>query len=258
VADAAGKLGLINGGIPGALPVLGLVLAIKSGDPIGILGGLIGVFNPGLLTAGPLGWILAGASILKALTATTPKAWGVASVSYGPGFDNLAIQVNASGETFGTDKARQTEQILIDALEAQIKAVNQNIKDSLLAAGATGAGGAGGQYAIYSIAAYVHGTWTTGVNDAGNVNWTIQTIDNNNQNFELTQCAMGAQSNTALQLLSTTGRAHENHDPMLKDKNKDFRDAADSIAAYAIFCWVRGLNYSKNLSVNDASWRAVA
>jgi hypothetical protein len=134
--DGVGKLGLLNGGIPGVLPVLGLVLAIKSGDPIGILGGLIGVFNPGLLTAGPLGWILAGASILKALTAKTPKAWGVANVTYGPGITNRAIQVNATGETFGTQKAKQTEQILIDALEGQVKAVNKQIQASLLATGA--------------------------------------------------------------------------------------------------------------------------
>ena len=121
----AGELGLANGGIPGALPVLGLLLSIKAKDPIGIASGLIGIFNPALLTTGPLGWILAGASILRAVFAEgPPDAWGVANVSYGAGFDNLHLTVNASGESFGTQRVRETLQGIATYLQGRVDTIN--------------------------------------------------------------------------------------------------------------------------------------
>jgi hypothetical protein len=97
-----------------------------------------------------------------------------------------------------------------------------------------------------------------GVNDAENVNLTIQTIGNSNQSFERTEYAMGAQSEAALLLHLATGRVHESHGAMEKDANREFDKATDSIAANAIFCWVTGLNSHRNEASNDFRWKAVA
>ncbi len=93
---ANGQLGLLNGGTPGALPVLGLILAIRSGDPVGIIQGIIGVVNPALLSS-PVGWILAGIQIFKALTAETPKAWGTAKVIFDKSTGQLTLDVLGEG-----------------------------------------------------------------------------------------------------------------------------------------------------------------
>jgi Ca2+-binding RTX toxin-like protein len=100
-AGGNGGLGLINGGTPGALPVLGLVLAIRSGDPVGIIQGVIGVVNPALLTS-PIGWILTGIQILRALTAETPKAWGTAKVVFDT---NGQLKLDTLGEGVGIRNA---------------------------------------------------------------------------------------------------------------------------------------------------------
>jgi hypothetical protein len=110
--------GLINGGTPGVLPVLGLILAIRSGDPIGITSGIIGILNPSLLTTGPLGWILAGLSILRALLDEPPEAWGVAKFVFD---GNGQLQIDAQGEAFGIDRVRgqlQTTRLLLNNMIA--------------------------------------------------------------------------------------------------------------------------------------------
>jgi hypothetical protein len=109
-----------------------------------------------------------------------------------------------------------------------------------------------------SIAAYVQGTWTAGVNGAENVNSMIQTIDNRNQSFERTEYAVGAQSEAALLLHAATGRVHESHGAMVKDTNQDLRDATYSIAADLLLTWTTGLNGSKNSAANDSCWRNAA
>jgi hypothetical protein len=109
-----------------------------------------------------------------------------------------------------------------------------------------------------SIAAYVQGTWTMGVNYAENVNLTIQTIGNSNQSIERNEYVIGAQSEAALLLHLATGRVHESHGDKANDTSQDLRNATDSIAAYAIFYWARGLNHSRNRAVNDYFWRAAA
>jgi hypothetical protein len=97
----------------GVLPALGLIASIKAGDPIGIAQSIGTLLNPAFLTT-PLGIFLIGASILKALFTKPPKAWGVASVTYGEGFDNLRLNVNATGELFGKDRVRDQLNSLID------------------------------------------------------------------------------------------------------------------------------------------------
>jgi hypothetical protein len=109
--------GLINGGAPGALPVLGLIISIKNHDPIGTVSGLIGILNPTLLT-GPVGWILAGASILKVLLANDPPdAWGHAKIIFNA---NGQISIDTVGEAFGPERVRSLLQNTLDALNQEI------------------------------------------------------------------------------------------------------------------------------------------
>lgn len=133
-----GQLGLANGGVPGALPVISLVMSIKNKDPIGTVSGLISVINPAWMTPG-VGWALAVGSLVFSLTRSAPDAWGVASVRFADGEDNLNIDVAAEGESFGKDKARQTQQTLVDALKDQIDGQNQLIKLGLAQGGANAA-----------------------------------------------------------------------------------------------------------------------
>jgi hypothetical protein len=109
-----------------------------------------------------------------------------------------------------------------------------------------------------SIAAYVQGTWTMGLNGAENVNSAIQTLDNGNQSFERTEYAVGAQSETALLLHVATGRVHESHGAMAKDANIEFYDAIDSIAFYVLFMQATRSNDAENMAANDDSWRITA
>ena len=97
--------GLINGGVPGVLPVLGLILSIRSGDPLGIVSGLIGVLNPVLLTTPPVGWILAGLQILRLVFASDPpEAWGIAKFVSAP---DGSISIDTQGVAFGPQRVRQ-------------------------------------------------------------------------------------------------------------------------------------------------------
>jgi hypothetical protein len=109
-----------------------------------------------------------------------------------------------------------------------------------------------------SIAAYVQGTWTTGLNDAENVSSTIQTTNNSNQSFERAEYAMGAQSEIDLQLHVASWRMHEWHIAMARDTNQGLRGAADSIASHPLFYWISGQYDYKNVAGNDNSWRYVA
>ena len=110
--------GLGAGNVPGVLPVLGLIISIRSGDPIGITSGLIGLINPALLST-PVGWILAGASILKALLSdnTPPEAWGTGRYVFGP---DGQIKVDVVGVSFGQDRVRQ-----------QLDFINATLSDGL-------------------------------------------------------------------------------------------------------------------------------
>ena len=58
------------------------------------------------LTTNPVGWVLLGAQILRALFTDVPDAWGTAVVKYGPGITDLIPQVDATGESFGVDRVR--------------------------------------------------------------------------------------------------------------------------------------------------------
>lgn len=96
--------GLASGGAPGVLPVLGLIISIKNGDPIGTVSGLIGLINPALLT-GPVGWVLAGAAILNAVLNNhePPEAWGSAKFVFD---ENGQVRIDTVGEAFGPDRVR--------------------------------------------------------------------------------------------------------------------------------------------------------
>ena len=61
-----------------------------------------------------------------------PKAWGVASVTYGPEFNNTSLLVNATGDSFGTQRAKNGLQNIIDYLEKDVvKPYNQTHSTSL-------------------------------------------------------------------------------------------------------------------------------
>ncbi|UUZ65413.1 hypothetical protein LP417_13305 [Polaromonas sp. P1-6] len=124
------------GGVPGILPALGLLSAIKAKDPIGMAQSAIALINPGLLfSAGavtPLGWVLIGASILQSLfnDDSPPDAWGTANVTFGPGITNYLSQVNATGENFGPDRVRGQLQNTLDSLNGIINQANSGNPDS--------------------------------------------------------------------------------------------------------------------------------
>ncbi|MDO8767168.1 MAG: hypothetical protein Q7K57_00355, partial [Burkholderiaceae bacterium] len=130
---AAGLNSALNGGAGGlmsgtlgVLPALGLIMSIQNGDPVGIamsMGTLIQ--GSAFLLTNPIGWVLIGASILQiAFAPGPPKAWGVANVTYkttyGPGITDLGLQVNASGDSFGTDRARQGLQGIVNYLQGSV------------------------------------------------------------------------------------------------------------------------------------------
>ena len=101
-SGAAG--GLVNGVAPGVLPVLGLIVAIKNEDPVGITIGLIGICNPALLATPPAGWIIAGGLILQALMQDPPpEAWGSAKIIFS---ENGQVRIDTVGESFGVDRVR--------------------------------------------------------------------------------------------------------------------------------------------------------
>ena len=60
-----GSGGGLLSGTPGVLPALGLIAAIEAGDPIGAAMSIGTLINPAFLST-PVGWVLIGASILKA------------------------------------------------------------------------------------------------------------------------------------------------------------------------------------------------
>jgi Ca2+-binding RTX toxin-like protein len=130
-AVAAGALsnqvsGILNGagGVPGVLPVLGLINGIRSGDPIGIVQGLIGIFNPALLSS-PLGWALMAIQALRMIFDDgPPEAWGTSTVVFDGAY---GTQVETVGESFGKDRTQNAQQNALDymkALIAQSQAAN--------------------------------------------------------------------------------------------------------------------------------------
>jgi hypothetical protein len=100
-ANGAGEFaGLIQGGVPGVIPVVTLISGIRSQDPIAVTQGLIGLLNPSLL-AGPVGWFLAAASILRAIDSANdvPFQWGTAKFKFGTNPQNPnAVTVDISGQ----------------------------------------------------------------------------------------------------------------------------------------------------------------
>ncbi len=127
--------GLANG-VPGVLPALGLISAIKAKDPVGMVQSSIALFNPALLynpALGftPLGWVMLAAAVLKALSEKgPPDAWGVANVSFGPGITHYGSQVNATGENFGPQRVRAQLQGTLDGLNSLIAQHNAGKPDS--------------------------------------------------------------------------------------------------------------------------------
>ncbi|UUZ65416.1 hypothetical protein LP417_13320 [Polaromonas sp. P1-6] len=114
----------------GVLPALGLLSAIKSGDPIGMAQSIGLLVNPAFLST-PLGWVLTGVQILRALSAKgPPDAWGTANVTFGPGITNYLSQVNATGENFGPDRVRGQLQNTLDSLNGIINQANSGKPDS--------------------------------------------------------------------------------------------------------------------------------
>jgi Uncharacterized alpha/beta hydrolase domain (DUF2235) len=111
--------GLINGGAPGVIPVLGLIISIKNGDPIGTISGIIGIVNPALLTT-PVGWILAIASIVYALNKETPESWGTARIIFDA---NGNVGIDTVGDGSGPQRVRQQLDATLAALNQQIDAV---------------------------------------------------------------------------------------------------------------------------------------
>lgn len=109
--------GLMNGGAPGVLPVLGLVMSIRSGDPVGIATSMIGLINPALLATSPVGWIVAGVQILSALMNEPPEAWGSARLVFDA---NGQIKLDAVGEGSGTERVRQQLQGTLDVLNSMV------------------------------------------------------------------------------------------------------------------------------------------
>jgi hypothetical protein len=118
--------GLGAGNVPGVLPVLGLVLSIKSGDPIGIAQGLIGLINPALLTS-PIGWALIGVQILRTLMNEPPEAWGNAKVIFDA---DGHITIDTVGEAFGPQRVRQQLQGTLNELNAMITQVKAASPDT--------------------------------------------------------------------------------------------------------------------------------
>lgn len=118
--------GFANGGTVGVLPAIGLISSIEAGDPIGIAQSCIALYNPALLFSSgvgftPLGWFFVAVSVMQALFAEgPPKAWGVANITYRDGITNLELQVNANGDSFGTDRARQGMQSIVDYLQHEV------------------------------------------------------------------------------------------------------------------------------------------
>jgi Ca2+-binding RTX toxin-like protein len=120
-SGAAG--GLINGVAPGVLPVLGLIVAIKNEDPVGITIGLIGICNPALLATPPAGWIVAGVLILQALLKDPPpEAWGSAKVIFDP---NGQVRIDTVGESFGVGRVRGQMDVTLSVLNNMLASAEQ-------------------------------------------------------------------------------------------------------------------------------------
>ena len=100
--SANGILGTA-GGTVGALPVLCLILAIKTGDPIGAAIS-IGTMLQGsaFLLTNPLGWALMALSLAKALE-VPPEVWGIGTFKFGVGTDRA---YDAQGAGFGIERVR--------------------------------------------------------------------------------------------------------------------------------------------------------
>ena len=119
-----GSGGLISGAAPGVLPVLGLIVAIKNEDPVGIAIGLIGICNPALLATPPAGWIVVGVLILQALMKDPPpEAWGTAKVIFD---GNGQIRIDSVGESFGIERVRGQLTVTLDVLGGMLAEAKLN------------------------------------------------------------------------------------------------------------------------------------
>jgi len=123
--------GLVGGSV-GVLPVIGLITAIKSEDPIGIATSLVALYNPALYTT-PVGWAILAANILRVVFADAPDdAWGTGNVTWGPEFNDLSTIINATGESFGPDRVRTQLQNAVNTLQAIATQTNSNQPDANL------------------------------------------------------------------------------------------------------------------------------
>jgi Ca2+-binding RTX toxin-like protein/antitoxin component YwqK of YwqJK toxin-antitoxin module len=119
-----GSAGLIAGATPGVLPVLGLIVAIKNEDPVGIAIGLIGICNPALLATPPAGWIIAGVLILQMLMKDPPpEAWGTAKVIFD---GNGQVRIDSVGESFGIERVRGQMNITLDVMNSMLAQAQSN------------------------------------------------------------------------------------------------------------------------------------
>jgi Ca2+-binding RTX toxin-like protein len=79
------------------LPALGVIMAIKNGDAVGVLANIAAYYIP------VVGWIYAAFQLSKALKGT-PEAWGRADFKFDPVTGRLAVGV--AGEGIGTGKVQ--------------------------------------------------------------------------------------------------------------------------------------------------------
>lgn len=118
------------GGSIGVLPALGLVVAIKNGDPIGAAMS-IGTMMQGaaFLTTNPIGWVLLAASLIKALE-EPPEAWGIGTFKFAEQGTELAL--DAQGESFGVDRVASLMTAMKDYLDEVIDSSQQSNPGNLL------------------------------------------------------------------------------------------------------------------------------
>ncbi len=126
------------------------------------------------------------------------------------------------------------------------------------------------------IAAYVQGTWTTGLNGKEKAN--LQPLEDLNalnaflgairggqpvplsHGFNLVYTLGGQPPNLqgANSVISGLGSVYGLHTAFQGGGSGELLNTIDSIAAYAIFYWATDLNYSQARAANDTDWRIAA
>ena len=134
LSEVLNGTGSLTNAVPGVLPAIGLIVAIKNEDPVGITLGLIGIANPALLTTPPAGWIVAGVLILQALLQDPPpEAWGTAKIIFD---GNGQLQIDTVGESFGVGRVRGQLEVTLGVLNgmlAETRSSNPSVPLGLVA-----------------------------------------------------------------------------------------------------------------------------